>query len=186
MNEYRDFEYVTRQSLKHTLAESQCQLSDSGIEDMMQAYNSLSMFPDVADTLDQIRVNPRIHAVLFSNGTQRMVTASVAQSPDLQNYTDVFKDVVTVEEVTKYKPAPDVYFHLAKKVGKEQQTGNVWLVSGNPFDVVGARRAGFNAAWVQRSSGSHWEDQLIGDDTGRPTIIVNSLEQVVTAVLKQL
>jgi len=183
MSQYKDFEYVKIQSLKHALAESDFKLSDQDISALMQAYNSLSIFPDVAKTLEQIRSAPDIHAVVFSNGTQRMVSASVLQSPDLKSYEDVFKDVVTVEEVKKYKPAPEVYHHLASKVGLDKQTDRIWLVSGNPFDIVGARQAGFNAIWVNRSSETDWEDQLIDNATGRPTVTVKSLEHVVGSVL---
>lgn len=183
MDQYKDFEYVTRQSLRHALAESDCKLSDQDISSLMEAYNSLSIFPDVAKTLEQIRSVPNIYAVVFSNGTQRMVSASVSQSPDLKSYKDVFQEIVTVEEVKKYKPAPEVYHHLARAVGMEQRTDRIWLVSGNPFDVVGARQAGFNAIWVNRSSDRGWEDALVDSETGRPTVVVRSLDQVVDTVL---
>ena len=57
--------------------------------------------------------------------------------------------------------------------------GDIWLVSGNPFDVVGAKAMGMKAAWVDRA-GSGWADQLVGGDLGRPT--VKGLDAVVDAV----
>lgn len=61
--------------------------------------------------------------------------------------------------------------------------GEMWLVSGNPFDVVGARAVGMQAIWVDRSGGG-WTDQLVQGEIGGPTAIVKSLEEVVEIVKK--
>ena len=154
----------------------------------MKAYDSLSTFPDVAPALQALAKEPGVTAVVFSNGTQTMVTNSVKSSPDLGPHASVFKDIVTVEEVKRFKPAPAVYYHLADKMGKsktKEAMGEMWLVSGNPFDVVGARSVGMQAAWVDRA-GNGWVDQLIQEPTGKPTVIVKDLEQVVDAVKQHL
>ena len=145
----------------------------------MRHYDSLSIFPDVAQTLDGLRDRPDIQAVVFSNGTQDMVSTSVSGSADLKDYVDLLQDIVVVEEVRRYKPAPEVYQHLVKHVGKNPS--QVWLVSGNPFDIVGARAFGMNAIWVDRA-GNGWQDRLVSGSKGRPTAVVNSLEQVLAVV----
>lgn len=87
-----------------------------------------------------------------------------------------------VEEVRKFKPAPEVYEHLARVVGKSrEEMGSMWLVSGNPFDVVGARAVGMQAAWVDRA-GKGWQDQLVEGKAGKPTVVVRGLDEVVEAV----
>lgn len=152
----------------------------------MKAYDSLSTFPDVAGALKSIAEVPNITAVVFSNGTNEMVTNSVKSSPDLGPHSAVFKDIITVEEVKKFKPSPELYYHLAGKVGKEKTKAamsKMWLVSGNPFDVVGARSVGMQAAWVDRA-GNGWTDQLVEGEFGRPTVIVKGLHEVVEAVKK--
>ncbi len=154
----------------------------------MEAYDSLSTFPDVTPALQALAKESGVMAVVFSNGTQTMVTNSVKSSPELGPNASVFKDIVTVEEVKRFKPAPAVYYHLAQKVGKsktKEAMGEMWLVSGNPFDVVGARSVGMQAAWVDRA-GNGWVDQLIQEPTGKPTVIVRDLEQVVDAVKQHL
>ena len=113
-----------------------------------------------------------------------MVRNSVNSSPDLSPHCSVFKDVVTVEEVKCFKPHPNVYYHLAKKVGKSKDSMvEIWLVSGNPFDIVGAREVGMRACWVDRG-GTGWTDQLVESDLGRPTVIVRGLGEVIDAVKK--
>ena len=152
----------------------------------MKAYDFLSTFPDVPPALQALAKESGITAVVFSNGTQTMVTNSVKSSPDLGPHASVFKGIVTVEEVKRFKPAPAVYHHLAERMGKTKEAmGEMWLVSGNPFDVVGARSVGMQAAWVDRA-GNGWVDQLIQEPTGKPTVIVKDLEQVVDAVKQHL
>lgn len=148
----------------------------------MAAYDSLSTFPDVSPCLESLRSHSSITPVVFSNGTTSMVGNSVYKSPDLKPHSDVFEDIVVVEEPKRFKPAPEVYTHLAEKVGVKEM-GKLWLVSGNPFDIVGARAMGMQAIWVDRA-GNGWQDELIQGEKGKPTAVVKSLEDVVGVVTK--
>ena len=151
----------------------------------MRAYNSLSTFPDVDEALRAVSENKDITAVVFSNGDESMVGSSVNESPDLKQHASVFSKLVTVEKIKKFKPSPIVYNHLAKVVGKAQdQMGEMWLISGNPFDVVGARAVGMQAAWVDRA-GNGWSDQLIQDLNGSPTLIGKNLSEIVASIIVQ-
>ncbi|KIW54476.1 haloacid dehalogenase, type II [Exophiala xenobiotica] len=177
MKKYEDFSAVTRKALLHALAEHNVSLNDQDLNKLMQAYDSLSTFPDVNAALKRLEKNSSIDCVVFSNGTDKMVSNSVNGSEDLSS--SVFKDMVTVESVQRYKPAPEVYHHLAEKVGKVGEMDTMWLVSGNPFDVTGARTVGMQAAWVDRA-GNGWQDKLgLG-----PTVVVTSLEEAADAVEK--
>lgn len=180
---YEPFYNITLRSLKHALAEASLSLDDKAIDELMQAYDSLSTFPDVEPALKTLRSTPGITAVVFSNGTSNMVSNSVNKSPDLAPHSATFQQIISVEDVGKFKPAPEVYYHLARKVGKtEQQMGDMWLVSSNPFDVVGARACGMNVAWVDRA-GLGWTDRL-AEEAGGPTVIAKSLGEVIDAVRK--
>lgn len=66
---------------------------------------------------------------------------------------------------------------------------DMWLVSGNPFDVVGARQAGCQAAWIDRAGGHHgnggWNDrlgELVGGGHGGPTVIVRGVDEAVKEI----
>ncbi|KAL1962480.1 hypothetical protein VTN77DRAFT_9601 [Rasamsonia byssochlamydoides] len=183
MGQFDDFFNVTKNSLLHALAENNIKLRDEDINGLMEAYDSLSTFPDVTPALNRLATNPDITAVVFSNGTKSMVSNSVFHSKDLSPHTGVFRDLVTVDSVKKYKPAPDVYLHLAEKMGKQKsQMGDMWLVSGNPFDIVGARRMGMKAGWVDRV-GHGWQDAVIPEL--RPTVIGAGLDEIVNAIIEQ-
>ncbi|KAK6007341.1 hypothetical protein QM012_006349 [Aureobasidium pullulans] len=185
MKQYQDFSKVTLRSLRHALAESSVSLEQKDIDDLMKAYDSLSIFPDVAPALEAISKRNDLFPVVFSNGTHTMVSNSVNKSPDLSKHASVFKDIVVVEEPKRFKPTPESYAHLAKSVGKDpnnkEDMASMWLISGNPFDVTGARAVGMQACWVDRA-GNGWQDALVEGELGRPTAIVKSLEEVPSAV----
>ena len=113
-----------------------------------------------------------------------MVSSSLTNSsPSL---AAAFDSIIVVEECRKYKPAPETYNHLAARVGKDvldaEQMAEIWLVSGNPFDVVGGRAVGMNAIWVDRA-GTGWLDAMILTEGTRPTEVVGGLGEVVDVVL---
>ena len=111
-----------------------------------------------------------------------MLSASLTKSPSLSPYAHLFAHQISVHDVKKFKPHPDVYKHLAQVVGKDEgEMRDMWLVSGNPFDVVGARAVGMKAAWVDRK-GDGWTDALVAGEVGRPTVVVRGLGEVVDAV----
>jgi 2-haloacid dehalogenase len=180
---YIPFSEVTRKSLRHTLTEAGVSLDDEGIESLMSAYDTLGIFPDVSPVFKQLKDNPHIYPVVLSNGTSTMINASLTQSPDLSPYAKLIRQVVLVEPVKRFKPDPQVYSHLCEQVGKGEkgQKKDVWLVSGNPFDVVGANAVGLRTCWVDRG-GKGWVDDLVDGEAGRPTIIVKGVDEVVPKV----
>ena len=156
------------------------------MKDLMQAYDALSAFPDVAPASTELAALPDVKLVVFSNGTQSMVENSVHKSPELSPYSKVFDDLIVVEEAHRFKPDPQVYHLLQRRMGiSETDMSLLWLVSGNPFDVVGAKATGMRAVWVDRS-GSGWVDTLIEGDQGRPTAIVKDLKGVLEIVKNHL
>ncbi|CAG8116855.1 unnamed protein product [Penicillium salamii] len=166
---------------KHNFqADYKTRLNDDDMDKVMRAYDNLSTFADVKPTLTRIASDLSIQAVVFSNGTKSMVSNSVLRSEDLSPHASTFQDVITVDEIQQYKPARACYQHLARKTGRDPTTMNdIWLVSGNPFDVVGARSTGMQAIWVDREGGG-WKDAASPDL--RPTATVHSLEQVVQEI----
>ncbi len=170
---------VTRKSLHHALAEHDVSLNDDETEKLMTAYDNLSTFPDVAPALESLSSKADMACVVFSNGTKSMVTNSVRQSDDLKPLSSVFSEIVTVDFVRTFKPAPEVYKYLAQCTDMTGKESDMWLISGNPFDVCGARAVGMQAAWVDRT-GNGWQDKLGGE----PTAVVKGLGEVVSAVEK--
>ena len=74
-------------------------------------------------------------------------------------------------DVRSYKPDPSVYAHFLDNTGA--MLGAIWLVSGNPFDVIGAIEAGWKAIWVRRNPTAVFDPWGI-----EPDGIVTSLDEL--------
>jgi 2-haloacid dehalogenase len=59
-----------------------------------------------------------------------------------------FDAVLSVDELKIFKPAPEVYALVVKRLGVE--AGRVGFVSSNCWDALGAKAFGFNAFWINR------------------------------------
>jgi len=57
---------------------------------------------------------------------------------------------VSVDAIGTFKPDPAVYEYLAAEARAPKE--NIWLISSNPFDVIGAKACGFRTAWVRRDA----------------------------------
>ncbi|PSN62692.1 haloacid dehalogenase [Corynespora cassiicola Philippines] len=187
MNRYEPFSSVTRKALEHALAEAGQSLAERHVEALMEAYNSLTLFPDVAPLFEHLSSSSssHIYPVVFSNGTHAMIHASLNGSSEISPHAHLFQKIVVVEPVKRFKPDPEVYRYLCDEVGRggEGEEKEVWLVSGNPFDVVGANAVGLRTCWVDRA-GKGWCDRLGDGETGRPTVVVNGVDKVVEEVQK--
>jgi 2-haloacid dehalogenase len=61
------------------------------------------------------------------------------------------EQVVSVEAVRRWKPAPEPYQHAAAACGVAP--GRMALVAAHAWDIHGARRAGLLTSWVSRLEG---------------------------------
>ena len=146
VEQFASFSEITRNTIFHALAENGLQLDKDDFEKLIKAYDSLSTFPDVRPALKKLASNTSIECVVFSNGTNSMVCSSVQKSQDLSPHVSVFKQIVTVNDVKMFKSAPkyiSISPNVLDKVGNED---DMWLISGNPFNVVGAGAVGMQAA----------------------------------------
>ncbi|KAK4143073.1 HAD-like domain-containing protein [Dichotomopilus funicola] len=136
-------------------------------------------------------------AWIFSNGTYDMLASSVANSPGLRSALQTaLNGLVSIDSMPPgaraYKPAPQTYAHFCAHVGAELNhvvnPGDVWLVSSNPFDILGAVAAGMRAVWVDRKA-TGWVDGLggclsEGEGGLGPTVVVRGVEEAVGEVVR--
>lgn len=163
MRRYEDFAVCTRDSLEYTCACFDVTLSGDNKQSLLAAYRVLPPFEDVTESLVHLE-NDGFALYAFSNGTADAVDTLLTAA----GIRDHFLDVVSVDELETFKPNPDVYRHFVKRSGADSD--HTWLVSSNPFDVIGAVCAGLNGAWVKRSPDTVFDPWGI-----EPTIEVASL-----------
>lgn len=143
MRDYCDFSICTRDALVYATQQHGHALRQPEIERMMQAYAELDAFADVQSNLRQL-TDEGFALYAFSNGNRQAVEGLLQRA----GIRDAFAAVVSVEDVQSFKPAPEVYAHLCDIV--EEPAERICLVSGNPFDVLGAAHAGLKTAWLRR------------------------------------
>lgn len=158
MEQYEDFQQVTRKALDYALAATGRDLEDAKKEALIAQYNDLERFPDVHAGLERLR-SAGHRMVVFSNGTPAMLEALL----DAAELRPFFDGYVSVDEVGVFKPSPRTYRRVAERL--ERPIGEIRLVSSNPFDDIAAEAAGMRAAWVDRSGG-------LFDTLGSPPEIV--------------
>ncbi|MDX1399421.1 MAG: HAD-IA family hydrolase, partial [Oceanospirillum sp.] len=137
---------------------------------LMAVYKTLPAFPDALAGLEAAKA-AGLPCYAFSNGSAAAVEG-LLQHAGIRDY---FEGVISVETLQTFKPNPDVYQHLLDTA--DVSAANAWLISGNPFDVLGALNHGMKTAWIKRS------DEAIFDPWGPvPTIVINSLEQLIDRI----
>lgn len=144
MGHYLPFSECTREALVFTDRALQTGLSDNDQDHLMAVYAELPAFPDVVPALDTLR-DAGMRCVAFSNGTRQAVEKLLERA----NVVHHMDDVISVDEIKRFKPDPAVYAHLRTRL--EARPEATWLISSNPFDVIGATHAGLRSAWIRRA-----------------------------------
>jgi 2-haloacid dehalogenase len=179
---YLPFSELTRASFRHATAEAGIAISPDEEERIMDAYNRLETFPEVDAAMHTLTETPSLDPWIFSNGTISMITSSLKSSRTLSEAAGIFPSskVVSVDSVQIFKPHKRTYEHLIETVGMEAHPARVWLVTSNPFDVVGAVAAGIKSVWVDRGSG--WVDGLGGVLGIKPSLVVKGVDEAIREI----
>ncbi|MFO8023750.1 haloacid dehalogenase type II [Thiohalophilus sp.] len=173
MRQYVDFSVCTRQALDYCDTLFGTQLSEADKQHLLQHYARLPAFADVEPGLKSLRRND-IQMVAFSNGITRDVDGLLQQA----GIRDFFTDIISVDEIHSYKPDPAVYQHCLSRVGTCAE--NCWLVSANPFDILGATAINMPTVWVRRDphiAFDPWES--------RPTASIEQLTELISVIQNQ-
>ena len=161
MRRYVDFDRCTAQALTYVSRELGVELTEARLRALLDAYLRLPPYADAKPALEKLRSAGRC-IVALTNGTERSVRA-LLQHARIDGF---FEMILSADSVGTFKPDAAVY-GLVERTGVPRE--KVWLVSGNPFDVIGAKAQGLKAAWVRRDPGrvfDPWEfeaDAVIGN-----------------------
>lgn len=164
--DYQPFSVCTAQALDYTVLKFDLALSDADRQSLLAAYRELPAYEDVPEVLRNLKAaGCRNYA--FSNGEPEDLEYLLSNA----GLGAALDGIISVHDIQSYKPDPGVYAHfLATTESKKEDT---WLVSGNPFDVIGAHSAGWQTAWVRRNPA------ILFDPWGiEPTITVSGMAEL--------
>ena len=166
MNKFVDFSVCTKDALEFSCKTFKVNLSDAQKSALMNEYKALPSFPDVKKGLQRLKEDGhKLYA--FSNGSANAVSNLLINAEII----NLFDGVVSVEDVKMFKPSPKVYEHFNKKTASTNSDS--WLISSNPFDVIGATSYGMKTAWVQRTQESIFDPWGI-----EPTTIIKGINEL--------
>lgn len=144
MQRFKDFSVCTRDALRYCNAYFDLGISAQEEAYLLQGYNELPLFADVAPSL--ARLTQQHHVFAFTNGCEDAVL-SLLRNAGVANH---FHDVISVSDTKTFKPDPAVYTHFLRQTESDPEA--TWLVSANSFDIIGADSVGMRTAWIRRSS----------------------------------
>lgn len=165
MEHYQPFSVCTRQALDYVLLEAQITLDEHQKDSLLAAYKTLPAYPDAVDLLQHLQFSD-IRAFAFTNGEAKVASDLLTHA----GLIEYLEGIVSVDVLRTFKPSPRVYQHFIEAT--DAAASQTWLISGNPFDILGARYAGWRTAWVQRGNVPFdpWDEA--------PNVIVNSLSEL--------
>lgn len=141
MRRYEDFSVITRDSLVYTLRTLGLTYDAKVFERIMDKYLHLDLYGDVRQTLADLK---DYKLAILSNGSTDMLTTLVRNS-GLDEFLDA---TISIDAKRVFKPSPEAYSlvetHLAVAPPE------VFFVSSNPWDAIGAKSVGFKSAWIER------------------------------------
>jgi 2-haloacid dehalogenase len=147
---------VARRALVYVAQQSNVAASPADMDRMMEAWQELNPFPEVAAALP--RLAKRYRLVALSNGEQHFID-HLAKNRIRYN----FDAVMSVEPVGAFKPHPGVYRRAAAELKLDVQ--QCMMVSANSYDVMGARMCGLRGAYVNRYNLPYEDTPFVADLT---------------------
>lgn len=146
---YQPFYEMNRDALQYAIEVSGAEISATERDEILAVYHELDVFDDVRDGIERLR-DGGYDCYVVSNGDPAMLESMVEHA----DIGDLLEDTISAEEVRTFKPAPEIYRHAAARTGTP--IDEIIHVTAGWFDVMGARHAGMQAAWVDRKS-TPWE-----------------------------
>jgi len=166
MRRYEPFAVCVSQSLQYVCDSMAVDLTSDQKQSLLEFFRKLPTFDDVEPALATLQERG-FHLYAFSNGQANAVEGLLSNA----GIRDYFDGIVSVDDVQSFKPDAAVYRHFLKQAGSD--ANNTWLISGNPFDVIGAMSAGLKGAWVKRSPQAVFDPWELDAD-----VVISSLAEL--------
>jgi 2-haloacid dehalogenase len=171
MKAYADFDVCTQDALTYACIALNLSIAADESRRLMAAYRRLPAYPEATGALQELQRDG--HRLLaLSNGTPESLSAVLTNA----GLRDALSDLVSVHEIKTFKPDPAVYRHFEQRAGSPASA--IWLVSANPFDVLGAINVGWRAVWVRRSGSQPFDPW--GES---PTVEIAELRELKQALI---
>ena len=143
---YADFRTVALGVLRGLLmqVETLRHDADAAAEHVLAGFGELDVHADVAEGMHKL-ADAGVRMATLTNGAAE-IAEKLLERAGLANLVEAR---LSVEAVKRWKPAPEPYLNAARELGVAP--GECALVAAHPWDVDGAKRAGLQGAWLNRT-----------------------------------
>lgn len=163
--EYADLGKLGRAALQMVAEIHQLALTEQDIAGLARDMRFLPPHPDVLSGLQRLHME-QFYLVALTNSAEEVAKQQIQHA----GLEDMFERVFSVDAVSKYKPAAEAYKYVAEKVGVK--TSQLTMITAHPWDLIGAKAAGCDVAFLQRT-GTAWFPL-----TEKPALTARSLPEL--------
>ncbi len=165
VGEYRSFAMIGVEALLMVASKRGVDLSGEDAADIVSGMRRLPPHSDVVEGLTILR-DAGLRMITLTNGSTDAVVDQIVNA----GLSEFFDLTLSVDEVRRFKPAPEVYLMAAARVGVE--IDQMMMVAAHDWDIVGARSVGCPGAYIARP-GAIWS-------------LANHLPEIVGATLVEV
>ena len=140
---YADFSALQKAALEMTAKRRGVAIDPERVRRILRGMTALPPHGDVIAGLTRLREDGFRLAIL-TNSTAETVEAQL-ESARLRPFFDT---VLSADAVRRYKPAPEAYAMASQRLDAAPR--DILMVAAHDWDVAGAMKAGYRAAFVSR------------------------------------
>ena len=145
---YIDFGKLAGAGLQMVAEIHQVKLTADDLEGVIKAIGTLPPHPEVLGALQTLK-KEGFHLVALTNSAGTVAKQQIGHA----GLEHMFERLFSVDAISKYKPAVEAYRYVADEL--KVQTSELTMVAAHPWDLIGAKAAGCEIAFIQRP-GTAW------------------------------
>lgn len=131
-------------------------LDAEAIAHVLDGFATLDAHPDAAPAMRALQADG-VRVCALTNGSADVTEAMLERN----GLCNLVNEVVSIAEISRWKPAQAVYDHAAARMGLTPD--RMALFAAHPWDCAGAARAGYLTGFVSRD-GAGYPEVLPGPD----------------------
>lgn len=149
-------------SVLHVLASTRgISITETDKRDFLEALTTMPPYPEVPAALERLRA-AGFRLFTLTQGQPEVQLRQLERGGIIHNFERCF----SVDQVRRYKPAPETYAYVEAQLGAEPS--DLMLVACHAWDTLGAVAAGWHAALIKRPDNDVLaigpQPELIGTD----------------------
>lgn len=170
-NRYEDFGDIGAATLRMVAANNSIDLDEKEAKNAISPIKSLPPHPEVKQALEDLRTE-NFKLVSLTNSSNEAVRTQFENA----GLTDLFDEMLSIEDIGKFKPHQDTYNWASRKMGIKPE--ECMLIAAHGWDVAGALWANWRAAFIIRPG------KQLFPLAPSPEIIETNLEKVAGKIIK--